>query len=136
MCWLKSSFFTFATMSARLEDGIRESQRRATRGLETLHNGINSLTFLGHLQRMARDMKHDPMLGPSEDDALGEAINILQSIVLPYLQERALDNCDDDTQGDYRGHEAQSKDADFPTAKRRRRSHSTPAPPQPSRRAI
>ena len=76
------------------------------------------------------------MLGSSEDDALGEAINILQPIVLPYLQERALDNCDDDNQGDNRGHEAQSKNADFPTAKRRRRSQSTPAPPQPSRRAI
>ena len=77
------------------------------------------------------------MLGSGEDDALGEAINILQSIVLPYLQERALDNYDDDTQCDYRGHEAQSSNAEFPAGKRGRPAHSTPAArPKPSRRAI
>ena len=77
------------------------------------------------------------MLGSGEDDAFGEAINILQSIVLPYLQERALDNYDDDTQCDYRGHEAQSSNAEFPAGKRGRPAHSTPAArPKPSRRAI
>ena len=103
-------------MSAGMQDGIRESQRRATRGLETLHNGINSLTWLARLNQIATDVKHDPMLQRGEADALNQAIDILKSVVLPTLQERVLDNCDDDTQGDFRGHEAQSKDDEFPTA--------------------
>ena len=122
-------------MSGGIQDGIRESQRRATRGLETLHNGINSLTWLRRLNQIATDVKHDPMLQHGEVDAFNEAIHLLTSVVLPALQERVLDNCDDDTQGDFRGHEAQSKDGEFhgefPTAKRRRRSHSDP-PPRPS----
>ena len=119
-------------MSAGMEDGIRESQRRATRGLETLHNGINSLTWLARLNQIATDVKHDPMLPHGEADALQQAIDILKTVVLPAMQYRVLDNCDDDTQGDFRGHEAQSKDDEFPTVKRRRRSHSTPPPPRPS----
>ena len=75
----------------------------------------------------------DPMLQHGEVDALDQAIDLLKSVVLPALQERVLDNCDDDTQGDFRGREAQSKDDEFPTVKRRRRSHSTPPPlPRPS----
>ena len=50
------------------------------------------------------------------------------SVVLPALQERVLDNCDDDTQGDFRGHEAQTKDDELPAVKRRRRSHWLPPP--------
>ena len=119
-------------MSAGMQDGIRESQRRATRGLETLHNGINSLTWLARLNQIATDVKHDPMLLHGEADALHQAIDVLKTVVLPAMQDRVLDNCDDDTQGDFRGHEAQSKDDEFPTVKRRRRSHSTP-PPMPSR---
>ena len=119
-------------MSAGMQDGIRESQRRATRGLETLHNGINSLTWLARLNQIATDVKHDPMLLHGEADALHQAIDVLKTVVLPAMQYRVLDNCDDDTQGDFRGHEAQSKDDEFPTVKRRRRSHSTP-PPMPSR---
>ena len=117
-------------MSAGMQDGIRESQRRATCGLETLHNGINSLTWLARLNQFAIVDHHDPMLQHGEVDALHEAIDLLKSVVLPALQERVLDNCDDDTEGDFRGREAQSKDDEFP-AKRRRRSHSDP-PPRPS----
>ena len=113
-----------------LSDGIQQSQRRATRGLETLHNGINSLTWLARLNQFATTGHHDPMLQHGDLDALDQAIDILKSIVLPALQERVLDNCDDDTEGDFRGREAQSKDDEFP-AKRRRRSHSDP-PPRPS----
>ena len=111
-----------------MEDGIRESQRRATRGLETLHNGINSLTWLRRLNIIATDVRRDPMLEHGDMDALDQAIALLKEIVLPALQERVLDNCDDDTQGDFRGREAQSKDDEFPTTKRRRRSHSHPPP--------
>ena len=114
-----------------MEDGIRQSQRRATRGLETLHNGINSLTWLRRLNIIATDVRRDPMLEHGDADALDQAIDLLKSVVLPALQERVLDNCDDDTQGDFRGREAQSKDDEFPTTKRRRRSHSDP-PPRPS----
>ena len=114
-----------------MEDGIRQSQRRATRGLETLHNGINSLTWLRRLNIIATDVRRDPMLEHGDADALDQAIDLLKSVVLPALQERVLDNCDDDTEGDFRGREAQSKDDEFPTAKRRRRSHSDP-PPRPS----
>ena len=71
------------------------------------------------------------MLEHGDMDALDQAIALLKSVVLPALQERVRDNCDDDTQGDFRGREAQSKDDEFPTAKRRRRSHSDP-PPRPS----
>ena len=66
------------------------------------------------------DVKHDPMLQHGEVDALDEAIHLLKYVVLPALQERVLDNCDDDTEGDFRGREAQSKDDEFPTVKRRR----------------
>ena len=111
-----------------MEDGIRESQRRATRGLETLHNGINSLTWLRRLNTIATDVRRDPMLEHGDMDALDRAIALLKSIVLPALQERVLDNCDDDTQGDFRGREAQSKDDKLPTTKRRRRSQSHPPP--------
>jgi len=103
-------------MSAGMQDGIRESQRRATRGLETLHNGINSLTWLAGLNQITTDEKHDPMLLHGEADALHQAIDVLKTVVLPAMQDRVLDNCDDDTQGDFRGHEAQSKDDEFPTA--------------------
>ena len=68
------------------------------------------------------------MLEHGDVDALDQAIDLLKSVVLPALQERVLDNCDDDTQGDFRGREAQSKDDEFPTTKRRRRSHSHPPP--------
>ena len=68
-----------------MEDGIRQSQRRATRGLETLHNGINSLTWLVRLNQIATDVKHDPMLQHGEVDALNQAIVILKSVVLPTL---------------------------------------------------
>jgi hypothetical protein len=103
---------------------------RATRGLQTLHNGINSLTWLARLNQIATAGHHDPMLQHGDVDALDEAIHLLKYVVLPALQERVLDNCDDDTQGGFRGREAQSKDDEFP-AKRRRRSHSDP-PPRPS----
>ena len=95
-----------------MQDGIRESQRRATRGLETLHNGINSLTWLARLNQIATDVKYDPMhtVLHGEADALHQAIDVLKTVVLPAMQDRVLDNCDDDTQGDFRGHEAQSKD--------------------------
>ena len=66
---------------------------------------------------------------------LNHAIDLLTSVVLPALQEGLIDTCDDDTH-DPRGHEAQSKDDEFPAIQRRRRSHSTPARPKPSRRAI
>ena len=117
-------------MSNRIEDGIRESQRRATRGLETLHNGINSLLWLARLNRIATDARRDAMLDPinGEVDALNEAIELLQTVVLPALQERVLDNADDDTQGDFRRREAQSKDDEDPAPERRRRSHSMPTP--------
>ena len=110
---------------------LDESQRRSTRGLQTLHHGINSLTWLARLNQAATEAYHDPMLQHGEVDALNQAIDLLNSVVLPALQERVLDNCDDDTQGDFRGREAQSKDDEFPTVKRRRRSHSDP-PPRPS----
>ena len=75
------------------------------------------------------------MLEHGDVDALDQAIDLLKSVVLPALQERVLDNCDDDTEGDFRGREAQSKDDEFhdefSTIKRRRRSHSDP-PPRPS----
>ena len=118
-------------MSARVADGIRESQRRKTRGSETLHTGINSLSLLARFNQCVTAGHHDPILQHDEADALDEAVSILKSVVLPALQDRVLDNCDDDTQGDFRGHEAQSKDDEFPAVKRRRRSHSTP--PQPWR---
>ena len=123
---------SLTAMSAGMEDGIRESQRRATRGLETLHNGINSLTWLARLNQIATVGHHDPMLQHGDVDALDEAIHLLKYVVLPALQERVLDNCDDDTLGDFRGHEAQSKDDEFPTVKRRHRSHSPPPPSRPS----
>ena len=65
---------------------------------------------------------------PGENGALEEALRLLKLVVLPALQERVLDNCDDDTQGDFRGHEAQTQDAVLPAAKRRRRSQADPQP--------
>ena len=105
-----------------------ESQRRATRGLQTLHHGINSLTWLAILNQTATDAYHDPMLRHGAIGALNQTIDLLKSVVLPALQEVVIDTCDDDTQGDFRGHEAQSKDDEFPQlnadaalARRRRR---------------
>ena len=123
-------------MSFGVQDGIRESQRRATRGLETLHNGINSLTLLARFNQIAYLEKGDPMLQHGEADALQQAIDILKSVVLPALQERVLDNCDDDTQGGFRGRESQTKDDDVPALKRRRTNDDdVPAlrTPKPSR---
>ena len=87
-------------------------------------------TWLARMNQIATHMKHDPLLQHGEVDALSQAIDLLKSVVLPALQEGVLDPCDDDTQGDFRGHEAQSKDDEPPTRKRRR-SHSDP-PPRPS----
>ena len=123
-------------MSFGVQDGIRESQRRATRGLETLHNGINSLTLLARFNQIAYHEMGDPMLQHGEADALQQAIDILKSVVLPALQERVLDNCDDDTQGGFRGRESQTKDDDVPALKRRRTNDDdVPAlrTPKPSR---
>ena len=99
---------------------LDESQRRSTRGLQTLHHGINSLTWLVRLNQIATDGYGDPMLQHGEVDALNHSIYLLKSVVLPALQEVVLDLCDDDTQGDFRGHEAQSKDGECPTGKRQR----------------
>ena len=89
---LVSSLTAMSTGMQHLSDGIRESQRRATRGLETLHNGINSLTWLARLNQIATAGHHDPMLQHGDLDALDEAIHLLKSVVLPALQERVLDN--------------------------------------------
>ena len=110
---------------------LDESQRRSTRGLQTLHHGINSLTWLVRLNQLALDAYGDPILVDEEVDALNQAIDLLKDVVLPALQLNVIETCDDDTRGDFRGHEAQSKDDEFPTTKRRRRSHSDP-PPRPS----
>ena len=130
---LISSLTAMSTGQQHVQDGIRESQRRATRGLETLHNGINSLTWLARCNQFAIGDHGDPMMRHGEVDALDEAIHLLKSVVLPALQERVLDNCDDDTQGDFRGHAEQTRDA--PAAKRRRRSQSEPQP-RPSQSTV
>ena len=121
-----------------------ESQRRATRGVQTLHNVINSLTWLAGLNQLATDAYHDPIMQYGEVDALSQAIDLLTpvvlnhaidlltSVVLPALQEGLLDTCDDDTQGGSRGHEAQSKDGECPTVKRRRLCPSPPPWRRPS----
>ena len=88
-------------MSARVADGIRESQRRKTRGLETLHTGINSLSLLARFNQFVTAGHHDPILQHDEADALDEAVSILKSVVLPTLQERVPD----DTQGNFRERE-------------------------------
>ena len=115
-------------MSANVADGIRESQRRKTRGLETLHTGINSLSLLARFNQFVTAGHHDPILQHDEADALDEAVSILKSVVLPALQERVPD----DTQGNFREREEQTKDDEFhdefPTKKRRRRSQSDPTP--------
>ena len=115
-------------MSANVADGIRESQRRKTRGLETLHTGINSLSLLARFNQFVTAGHHDPILQHDEADALDEAVSILKSVVLPALQERVPD----DTQGNFREREEQTKDDEFhdefPTKKRRRRSQSEPTP--------
>ena len=115
-------------MSARVADGIRESQRRKARGLETVHIGIDSLTLLARFNQFATAGHHDPILQHDEADALDEAVSILKSVVLPALQERVPD----DTQGNFREREEQTKDDEFhdefPTKKRRRRSQSKPKP--------
>ena len=124
-------------MSANVADGIRDSQRRKTRGLETLHTGINSLSLLARFNQFVTAGHHDPILQHDEADALDEAVSILKSVVLPALQERVPD----DTQGDFRGREEQTKDDEFhdefPTKKRRRRSQSeqTPRPSQSTARS-
>ena len=121
-----------------------ESQRRATRGVQTLHNVINSLTWLARFNQLATDAYHDPIMQYGEVDALSKAIilltpvvlnhaiDLLTSVVLPALQEGLLDTCDDDTQGGSRGHEAQSKDGECPTVKRRRLCPSPPPWRRPS----
>ena len=96
-------------MSARVADGIRESQRRKTRGLETLHTGINSLSLLARFNQFVTAGHHDPILQHDEADALDEAVSILKSVVLPALQERVPD----DTQGNFREREEQTKDDEF-----------------------
>ena len=115
-------------MSANVADGIRESQRRKTRGLETLHTGINSLSLLARFNQFVTAGHHDPILQHDEADALDEAVSILKSVVLPTLQERVPD----DAQGNFREREEQTKDDEFhdefPTKKRRRRSQSEPTP--------
>ena len=108
---------------------LDESHRRSTRGLQTLHHGINSLTWLVRLNQIATDGYGDPMLQHGEVDALNQAIDLLKSVVLPALQEGVLETCDDDTQGDFRGHEAHLRMASAPqlnadaalTRRRRRR---------------
>ena len=111
---------------------LDESQRRSTRGLQTLHHGINSLTLLARLNQIALDEYGDPILVDVEVDALNQAIDLLKEVVLPALQASVIETRDDDTQGDFRGREAQSKDDEFPTVKRRRRSHSPPPSSRPS----
>ena len=70
---------------------------------------------------MAELGHRDPMLEHGGADGLSKAIAILESIVLPALQERVLDTADDATQGDFLGHGPQSKDEAMPTCKDRRR---------------
>ena len=120
-----------------------ESQRRATRGVQTLHNVINSLTWLARLNQLATDAYHDPIMQYGEVDALSKAINLLTpvvlnhaidlltSVVLPALQEGLIDTCDDDTHGS-RGHERESNDDECPEAKRRRTCPSPPPWRKPS----
>jgi hypothetical protein len=108
---------------------LDESQRRSTRGLQTLHHGINALTWLARLNYIAAADYGDPFLVGVEVDALNQAIDLLQDVVLPALQLNVIETCDDDTRGDFRGHEAQSKDDEVPqlnadaalTRRRRRR---------------
>ena len=99
---------------------LDESLRRSTRGLQTLHNGINALTWLARMNKIALDAYHDPILVGEEVDALNQAIDLLKEVVLPALQASVIETCDDDTQGDFRGHEARSKDGERLTVKRRR----------------
>ena len=101
MFWVEVLISSLTAMSAGY---LEESQRRSTRGLQTLHNGINSLTWLARLNQIATDAHHDPMLQHGEVDSLNQAIDLLKSVGLPALQEGVLDTCDDDTQGDFRGH--------------------------------
>ena len=84
----------------------------------------NTWTWLARMNQIATHMKHDALLQHGEVDAVNQAIDLLTSVVLPALQEGVLDLCDDDTQGDFRGHEEQSKDDELPAVKRRRRSRS------------
>ena len=111
---------------------LDESHRRSTCGLQTLHHGINALTWLARLNYIAAADYGDPFLVGVEVDALNQAIDLLQDVVLPALQLNVIETCDDDTCGDFRGHEAQSKDDEVPPVKRRRRSHSPPPPSMPS----
>ena len=78
------------------------------------------------MNQIATHMKHDPLLQHGEVDALNQAIDLLKSVVLPALQEGVLDLCDDDTQGDFRGHEEQSKDDELPAIKRQGRRRRGP----------
>ena len=119
-------------MSARVADGIRESQRRKTRGLETLHTGINSLSLLARFNQFVTAGHHDPILQHDEADALDEAVSILKSVVLPALQERVPDDTQGDETPDKETPDDTQKDDEFhdefPTKKRRRRSQSDPTP--------
>ena len=123
-----------------LADGIRESQRRKTRGLETLHTGINSLSLLARFNQFVTAGHHDPILQHDEADALDEAVSILKSVVLPALQERVPDDTQVDETPDKETPDDTQKDDEFqdefPTKKRRRRSQSdpTPRPPQSTAR--
>ena len=89
VCGLRASVFG---LRPSLADGIRESQRRKTRGLETLHTGINSLSLLARFNQFVTAGHHDPILQHDEADALDEAVSILKSVVLPALQERVPDD--------------------------------------------
>ena len=119
-------------MSARVADGIRESQRRKTRGLETLHTGINSLSLLARFNQFVTAGHHDPILQHDEADALDEAVSILKSVVLPALQERVPDDTQVDETPDKETPDDTQKDDEFqdefPPKKRRRRSQSDPTP--------
>jgi len=115
-------------MSANVPDAERGSQRRKAHGLETVRIGIDSLSLLARFNQFATAGHHDPLFQFDEADALDEAISLLKSVVLPALQERVPD----DTQGNFREREEQTKDDEFhdefPTKKRRRRSQSEPTP--------
>ena len=119
-------------MSARVADGIRESQKRKTRGLETVHIGIDSLTLLARFNQFATAGHHDPLFQHDEADALDEAISLLKSVVLPALQERIPDDTQVDETSDKETPDDTQKDDEFhdefPTKKRRRCSQSEPTP--------
>ena len=131
---------SLTTMSANVPDAERGSQRRTTRGLETVRIGIDSLTLLARFNQFATAGHHDPLFQHDEADALDEAISLLKSVVLPALQERVpddtqVDETPDKETPDDSGIHDEFQD-EFPTKKRRRRSQSdpTPRPPQSTAR--